>query len=280
MNDVLLHLIACDLRYLVFETCICALIFISLFLECWYILFWRLSVWMNYELQLCSFQFSIKLQTLCPKHIAHLRQHCHNSKSVIFQEKLLKVLKCYNFLWVQQRHNCSPAASFAYCIMTLYLLKVHLKTFLSIPITQKCQILSCEFLVANERHYVLNYSKYITLIKLPITYTDVRMSFIALPPWSRVLHEKLTGTQLVMKFTPYYGIRRIITAITRPRHLSLSWATTIQSINPHPTSWRPNLILSPLLRLEDPDVGGQKIIKCLFTFDVGKTGAQITRTIK
>jgi len=30
--------------------------------------------------------------------IAHLRQECHNSKSVIFQEKLLKVLKSYNFL--------------------------------------------------------------------------------------------------------------------------------------------------------------------------------------
>ena len=30
-------------------------------------------------------------------HIAHLRQQCHNSKFVIFQEKLLKVLKCYNF---------------------------------------------------------------------------------------------------------------------------------------------------------------------------------------
>jgi hypothetical protein len=25
-------------------------------------------------------------------------QQCHNSKSVIFQEKLLKFLKCYNFL--------------------------------------------------------------------------------------------------------------------------------------------------------------------------------------
>jgi hypothetical protein len=28
--------------------------------------------------------------------------------------------------------------------MTLYLLKVNLQTFLSIPITQKCQILSCD----------------------------------------------------------------------------------------------------------------------------------------
>jgi len=38
---------------------------------------------------------------------------------------------------MQRRHNCSPAASFANCAITLYLLKVHLQTFLSIPITQK-----------------------------------------------------------------------------------------------------------------------------------------------
>ena len=87
--------------------------------------------------------------------IAHLRQECHNSKSVIFHEKLLKVLKCYNFLWVQRRHDCSPVASFANCVMTLYLLKVRLQTFLSIPITQKCQILSCDTLVANERNTVM-----------------------------------------------------------------------------------------------------------------------------
>ena len=76
---------------------------------------------------------------------------CRNSKLVIFQEKLLKVLKCYNFLWVQRRHNCSPAASFTNCVMKLYLLKVHLQTFLFIPVTKKCQILSCDTLVANER---------------------------------------------------------------------------------------------------------------------------------
>jgi hypothetical protein len=87
-------------------------------------------------------------------HVAHLRQKCRNSKSAMFQEKLFKVSKCYtrNFLWVQRRHNCSPAASFANCAMTLYLLKLHLQTLLSIPITQKCQILSCDTLVANERH--------------------------------------------------------------------------------------------------------------------------------
>jgi len=36
--------------------------------------------------------------------------------------------------------------------MILYLLKVHLETFLSIPITQKCQILSYDNPVANERY--------------------------------------------------------------------------------------------------------------------------------
>ena len=73
---------------------------------------------------------------------------CDNSVTTqnvwFFKERLLNVLKRYNFLWVQRRHNCSPAASFANCVVTLYLLKVYLQTFISVPITHKCQILSCE----------------------------------------------------------------------------------------------------------------------------------------
>ena len=87
------------------------------------------------------------------QHNSVTTQQCHNSKSVIFQEKLLKVLKCYNFLLAQRRHNCSPAASFANCIMTLYLLKVHLQTFLFIPITQKCQISSCDSILLRVRSF-------------------------------------------------------------------------------------------------------------------------------
>ena len=79
-------------------------------------------------------------------------QQCHNTKSVIFQEKLLEVLKCYNFLWVQRRHNCSPVASFANWVMTLHLLKVHLQTFLSMRVTQKCQILSCDSILLGVRY--------------------------------------------------------------------------------------------------------------------------------
>ena len=43
-----------------------------------------------------------------------------------------------------------------------------------------------------------------------------------LTPWSRVLLEKLTGSQLVKKFPAFYGTRKFITAVTSARHLSLS----------------------------------------------------------
>ena len=72
-----------------------------------------------------------------------------------------------------------------------------------------------------------------------------------LTPWSRVL-EKLTGLQLVKKFPAFYGTRRFITTFTSDRHLSLSWASLIQSMPPHPTSWRSILILSSHLSLGLP----------------------------
>ena len=76
--------------------------------------------------------------------------------------------------------------------------------------------------------------------------------YLLLAPWCRVLLEKLTGLQLVKKFPAFHGSRRFITALTSVRHLSLSWASPIQSIYPHPTSWRSILILSTHLRLGLP----------------------------
>ena len=73
-----------------------------------------------------------------------------------------------------------------------------------------------------------------------------------LTPWCRVLLEKLTGLQLVKKFPAFHGTRKFITALTSVSHLSLSWASPIQSIYPHPTSWRSILILSKHLRLGLP----------------------------
>ena len=62
------------------------------------------------------------------------------------------------------------------------------------------------------------------------------------------------GLQLVKKFPEFHGTRKFITALASVRHLSLSWASPIQSIYPHPISWRSILILSTHLRLGLPVV--------------------------
>jgi hypothetical protein len=52
-------------------------------------------------------------------------------------------------------------------------------------------------------------------------------------PWSRVLLEKLTVTQLVKKFPAFFfGTLRFITVIKRARN----WSTYILFISPHPVS--------------------------------------------
>jgi hypothetical protein len=73
-----------------------------------------------------------------------------------------------------------------------------------------------------------------------------------LTPWCRVLLKQRTGLQLVKKFTAFHGTPRFITALTSVLHLSLSWASPIQSIYPHPTSWKSILILSTYRRLGLP----------------------------
>ena len=102
-------------------------------------------------------------------YIAHLRRECQkqNKKNLwfFFREKFRKILKCYKFfLWVQRRHNCPTAASFANCVMTLWPVKKCIcKTFLSVPITQKRQILSTDSLVADKRYVftALDYNLYV-----------------------------------------------------------------------------------------------------------------------
>ena len=95
----------------------------------------------------------------------------------------------------------------------------------------------------NVYNFVLTY-----LLTILLTYLRTYL----LTPWCRVLLEKLTGLQLVKKFPAFHGTRRFITALTGLHHLFLSWASPIQSIYPHPTSWRSILILSTHLRLGLP----------------------------
>ena len=95
-------------------------------------------------------------------------------------------------------------------------------------------------------------TKYATLIHtqmMLITSANYLLSYLL--NYS-LLFEKLTGLQLVKKFPAFYGTGRFITAVTRARHLPLSWARSIQSITPHPTSWRSILILPSQLRLGFP----------------------------
>ena len=149
---------------------------------------------------------------------------------------------------MQRRHNCSPAASFANCVMTLYLLEVHLHTLFSIPVTQRCQILSCDTLVANQRYDHLSvrrcdsdnmscvfeelftYRKKVcnkdrhfrvrSIKNLSVQHV-ISITYI-LTLRCRILLENLTGLQLVKKFPEFYGTRTFITSLTSASHLSLS----------------------------------------------------------
>jgi len=59
-----------------------------------------------------------------------------------------------------------------------------------------------------------NHSIHLIYIFIPLTHS--------LTPCSRVLLEKLIGSQLVKKFPAFYGTRKFITAFTSASHLSLS----------------------------------------------------------
>ena len=71
-------------------------------------------------------------------------------------------------------------------------------------------------------------------------------------PYSRGLLENVTVFHLPKIFPLFYGNRRFINAFASACHLSLSWASSIQSVSPHPTSWRSILILSTHLCLGFP----------------------------
>ena len=107
------------------------------------------------------------------------------------------------------------------------------------------------FYVALEIFLYLGFNRLNQILTVCRTKTIVEGNLLT-SPWCRVLLEKLTGLQLVKKFLAFHGTRRFITALTSVRQLSLFWANPIQSIYPHPTSWRSVLILPTHLRLGLP----------------------------
>jgi len=77
-----------------------------------------------------------------------------------------------------------------------------------------------------------------------------KMLIYFLTSWSRVLLDKLIGSQLVKKLPAFYGTLRFITAFASAHHPPLSWARSIRSMPPHLTSWSSILLYSHLcLRL-------------------------------
>ena len=82
--------------------------------------------------------------------------------------------------------------------------------------------------------------------------TELVLLTYLLTPWSRVLLEKLTGSAASQEILRIFGTQMFITVLTSARHLSLSWANSIQAPQPPPTSWRSILILSSHLRLGLP----------------------------
>ena len=71
-----------------------------------------------------------------------------------------------------------------------------------------------------------------------------------LTTWNKVLFEKLASPQLVEQFVAFYETWWFIRAFTSAQHLSLS--RSIQSVLPHPTSWRSIVTLSSHLRVGLP----------------------------
>jgi len=74
-----------------------------------------------------------------------------------------------------------------------------------------------------------------------------------LTPCSRVLLKKITGSAASQETPRIFGTPRFIAVLTSARHLPLSWANSIQSPQPPPTSWRSILILFSHLRLGLPN---------------------------
>jgi len=74
-------------------------------------------------------------------------------------------------------------------------------------------------------HCLVVNTRICTAVGVPCDFNNRQRLFpytYLLTPWSRVLLEMLTGSQLLKKFPAFYGTRRFITAYTSARHLSLS----------------------------------------------------------
>ena len=123
--------------------------------------------------------------------------------------------------------------------------------------------------------YTIICNDVISLTYFLLTYLFTYLLTHLLTPWSRVLREKAIASQLVKKLPAFYGTRKFITAFTSARHLYLSWASWIQPMPPHPTSWRSILILSSHLPTKKYTTNRIDVIS-LWRESTGRTVATLT----
>jgi hypothetical protein len=193
---------------------------------------------------MCDIWINVLLQTSAlvgPLHIVNWNARWNSEINV-----------CVYFIW----NNACRLSTF-FCCYTLW--KIKRKIFSS-PI-QLFTFTDLAPLIAYNSYVPLhldnsNYSSFRFMLRYP---KNIKINLVIhntwiLTPWSRVLLEKLTGSAASQEIPRIYGTRKFITILTSARHLTLSWARSIQSPQPPPTSWRSILILSSHLRLGLPDV--------------------------
>jgi len=95
---------------------------------------------------------------------------------------------------------------------------------------------------------------------IPVSSNTVIITWLT--PRSRVLPEKLIGSQLVKKLQAFYGTRRSITAFTRARPLSPYSARSIQSKPHQPASWK--FILIRQQKQQATTVPVNRFVVCTF----------------
>ena len=108
----------------------------------------------------------------------------------------------------------------------LFIFTIHTDSSLNSQNTVWCVITNCIFIwtITGSITYILDEP----FIRFP------HFSAFLVTPWSRVLLEKLTSSQLVKKFPTFYGTHRSLPHLQVPVtcHLSVSWVRSILTLPP------------------------------------------------
>jgi len=120
---------------------------------------------------------------------------------------------CFNFL----SHSALCVNKISHTVSYSFIQKVEIGTFL---LTYLLTFLFTYFLTYS---FILSLTHSLTfLLSYLLAFSLTYLLTYLLSPFSRVLLEKLTASQLVKKFLTFYGTRKFITALTSARHVSLS----------------------------------------------------------